>query len=115
DRYNEFLMIEKGSSKNTLDAYEHDLKRYAEHLTTLGIESIGTIRVEHIRKHIAALAEAGMAASSIARAISSIRGLHKFAMIEGTVKRDVSENLELPKRIRTLPEVLSLPQIEAIL
>jgi integrase/recombinase XerD len=115
DRYNEFLLVEKGSSINTLDGYGRDLKRYAEHLAELGIESIAKVSAVHIRGHIARLVEAGMAPSSIARAISSIRGLHKFAMIEEETDRDVAENLELPKRIRALPEVLSLPQVEAIL
>jgi integrase/recombinase XerD len=115
ERYHEFLLIEKGAAEHTVQAYSRDVRRYAAHLAAEGIDSIVAVRTDHIRKHIAMLAEAGLAATSIARAISSIRGLHKFAMVDGECDRDVSENIELPRRYRTLPEVLSLPQIEAIL
>ena len=108
-------MIDKGSSANTQEAYGRDLARYLAHLAEQGIAAIDAVRTEHVRKHVAALAEAGLAASSIARAISSVRGLHKFAVIEGDARVDPAENIQLPKRIRALPDVLSVAQMEAIL
>lgn len=86
-----------------------------EDLAEQGIDSIDGVRTSNIRRHIAALAEAGMAPTSIARAISAIRGLHKFAAIEGDVPGDPSENIQLPRRLRTLPDVLSIAQMEAII
>ena len=115
DRYNDFLVIDKGASGHTVDAYGYDVGRYVEHLVEQGIASIDTVRPEHIRRHVALLAETGLAAASIARAISSIRGMHKFAATEGDCERDPSESIRLPKRLRTLPDVLSVEQMELIL
>jgi integrase/recombinase XerD len=115
ERYYEFLLIEKGSSELTVDSYCRDVLRYADYLAAQGIGSITEVKAETIRGHVAGLAEIGLAPTSIARAISSVRGLHKFAVIEEEAPGDPSENIELPRRGRALPEVLSLQQIESIL
>lgn len=115
ERYEEFLLLEKGSSDNTVTAYKLDLRRYLQQLTELGVKKIAEAQSAHIRKHVAQLTETGLAPTSVARAISAIRGLHKFAMVEGEIKNDASEMIAQPKQRRTLPDVLSLPQIEAIL
>lgn len=108
-------MIDKGSSKHTVDGYMRDVRRYLEHLATLGITKIDEVRPDKIRSHIVELATCELAPSSIARAISAVRGLHKFAQVEGDTGGDPSENIELPKRIKALPDVLSIAQVEAIL
>lgn len=115
DRYAEFLIVDKGSSVHTQEAYERDLARYVGHLASFGVGEIAAVRTEHIRRHVAALAGAGLAPASIARAISSVRGLHKFAMVEGDAANDPAEHVQLPKRIRALPDVLSIAQVEATL
>lgn len=115
DRYADFLLVERGSSDNTVGAYLLDLRRYLEHLARRGVLQIGEVEADQIRSHVSALAEVGLAPASIARAVSAIRGLHKFAVIEEETDRDPSRSVDLPKRARSLPEVLSLPQVEAIL
>ncbi len=115
ERYHDFLLLEKGSADNTLAAYGIDLKRYLEHLATQGIAAIDAVESAHIRGYVAGLTGIGLAPGSVARAISAVRGLHKFAMIEGETARDPAEIIEPPKRRRPLPDVLSLPQVEAIL
>lgn len=115
ERYEEFLLLEKGSSENTLAAYKFDLRCYLHQLTEVGVKKIAEVQSAHIRKHVAQLTETGLAPTSVARAISAIRGLHKFAMVEGEMKNDVSEMITQPKQRRSLPDVLSLPQIMAIL
>lgn len=47
--------------------------------------------------------------------MSSIRGLFKYTIAEGQLKKDPTEGLKLPKLPSTLPEVLSFEQVEAIL
>ncbi|MBC8145076.1 MAG: site-specific tyrosine recombinase XerD [bacterium] len=115
ERYEEFLLVDKGSSPNTLASYRLDLRRYLEDVSAHGIASIERIRVDDIRKHVVMLCEIGLAPTSVARAISAVRGLHKFAMVEGDATADPSENIELPRRSRTLPHVLSVEEIEMIL
>jgi integrase/recombinase XerD len=115
DAYMEFLLLEKGSSPNTVAAYRLDLQRYIKHLDTLGVGSVDAVTTPHIRAHIVDLSIAGLAASSISRVISSIRGFHKFAVIDGASVKDPSEYLELPRKVRSLPDVLSVAEVESIL
>lgn len=115
ERYHEFLLLEKGSSENTLAAYELDLRRYAEYLAGRGVAAIERVTTTHIRGYVAKLSGTGLAPSSVARAISAIRGLHKYAVVEGETKNDVAETVDLPKRRRTLPDVLTLREVESIL
>ena len=81
EQYNEYLLLEKGSSKNTLAAYENDLLRYLEFLARRDVTVLKDVTPEHAREHVAVLSELGMSAASIARALSAIRGLHKFALV----------------------------------
>jgi integrase/recombinase XerD len=115
ERYEEFLVVDKGSSPNTLASYRLDIRRYLEDMSERGIASLDAVRTADIREHVGALVGMGLAPSSVARAISAVRGLHKFAMVEGDAAADPSENVELPRRGRMLPEVLSIDEIEAIL
>jgi len=110
ERYNEFLLLEKGLSDLTISAYNTDLMRYLSYLTKLNKEPNG-VSSKDIQNYVLELAESGLAGSSIARAISSVRGLHLFLFLEGECKADPAENLHVPKKARHLPEVLSPEQI----
>lgn len=115
DRYQEFLLLEKGSSENTLSAYGNDLLRYLEFLARRGVTSLAEVTPSHAREHVALLSELGMSTASIARALSAIRGLHRFALIEKECDGDPTEHVTPPKSRRSLPEVLSVREVEAIL
>jgi len=80
-----------------------------------GVMSPGDVTPDHIRLHIARLVDTGLAPASVARAISAVRGLHRFMMMEGEVEGDPSEHIERPRRARELPDVLSIADVEAIL
>jgi integrase/recombinase XerD len=113
--FGDYLLLERGSSDNTITAYVMDVRRYARDMEQQGVRSFSEVRVQHIRRHVASLADSGLATSSIARAISSIRGFHRFLVLEEGEEIDPSEHIELPRRARTLPDVLSVEEIEAIL
>lgn len=113
--YIDFLLLEKGSSENTIASYRLDLRRYADDLKEQGVKRAGDVTTDHIRRHIATLVQAGLAPASVARAISAIRGFHRFMMIEGKSEGDPSEHIELPRKARSLPDVLSIADVEAIL
>ncbi len=115
ERYAEHLLLERGASDNTLDAYLRDARRYLAFLADTGITRLDEVRAEQIRRHVFELDAAGLAPTSIARIISSVRSLHHFASIEGDTTRDPSDEVDLPRRRRGLPEVLTVDQIEAIL
>ncbi|MCE2503687.1 MAG: site-specific tyrosine recombinase XerD [Chlorobi bacterium] len=115
ERYREYLLFEKGASDNTRAAYDNDLLRYLEFIARRGLGSIDQIESDHIHEHIGLLSELGMSGRSISRALSAIRGLHKFALIEKESRVDPTEYISPPKTGRKLPNVLSIHEVEAIL
>ncbi|MFD1051921.1 site-specific integrase, partial [Kibdelosporangium lantanae] len=88
--YLDHLAVERGTARNTLDSYARDLRRYVEHL---GDTDFGTVTEPQVAEFLAVLREGDnehspLAASSAARALVAVRGLHKFALREGIVDHD---------------------------
>ena len=115
ERHGEYLLLERGASQNTIDAYRLDLQRYGEWLGRHDISTIEQVRPEDVRAHIGTLGELGMSPASIARTLSAIRGLHRFAMNEVGSGADPTEHVTPPKRKRNLPDVLSPEEVARII
>lgn len=111
-----FLQIERGLSENTRQSYRRDLKQYFKFLTkNVKISSWDEITRSHITKFLYTLKSDGKSSATISRMISTIRSFHQFLLQENIVKSDPSYHIETPKKERTLPEVLSSQEIEALL
>jgi integrase/recombinase XerD len=115
DRFGDYLTLEQGTSPRTLEAYRRDVARLAEYATTKGALSPNHDTSRMLREFIYYLKDIGLSPASIRRGISAVRTYFKFLMADGVVARDPSERLETPKRWRTLPEVLTVEEIERLL
>ena len=115
ERFINHILLNKGLSKNTQISYMNDLIRYLVFLQEKGITDIVQVRPEMIRELIVTLSLTGMAGISISRNISSIRMFHRYLLGEGLVHFDPTEQIELPKRIRKLPNVLEIHEVFRIL
>ncbi|WP_436536641.1 site-specific tyrosine recombinase XerD [Actinoplanes sp. HUAS TT8] len=113
--YLDHLGVERGLSRNTLASYRRDLDRYAEQLTAAGITDLAAVRPADVTGHLATLREDGLAASSAARAISAVRGLHRFAVRERLVPHDVAADVHPPAPPKRLPKALDVHQVERLL
>ncbi len=113
--YIHFLKLEKNASLHTIDSYTKDLQRYLGFLERQGLTEIARVQRSHVTRFVGELYEAGLAARSIARNISSIKMFHKFLAGDGTVTDNPVEHLDTPRRSRTLPEVLSQDEVAAML
>lgn len=113
--YFRFLQLEKSLAGNSIEAYEHDIDRYSAYLESSGIMDYDAVEEEHISKFIRLLRETGLSPKSIARNISAVKGLHKFLIGEKKTQFDPTQNIELPKKGKHLPDVLSLEEINRIL
>ncbi len=109
------LGIEKGSSPLTLSAYEHDLEDYVQALSGQGITCPEEVKREHIVAYEADLVARGFAPASIERHVSAIKGFHRFLVHENYTSRNPTEALPLPKVPASLPDVLSIDQVEKLL
>jgi integrase/recombinase XerD len=110
----DMLAAERGAGKNTLDAYRNDLADLTAHLRAAG-KTIAAAGTNDLRGFLSALAERGFKASSLARRLSAVRQLYRFLYAEGKRSDDPAAVLEGPKRGRTLPKVLSIAEVDALL
>ncbi len=115
NNYINYIRLEKGLSNNTFYSYLHDIKVYIEFLDTQKIESFNTVNFETIIKFIEELAELGLSITSRMRYLSAIKGLHLFLFSTGKCEKNPSENIEMPKFHRKLPECLSINEIDLII
>ena len=116
DQYFRHLAVERGMAKNTLLAYKRDIGRYLDFLADKGIDSVTGITELHVADFAQSLGQAhGMAQSSVARILSSVRGIHKFWLIEGITEHDPSAVVKPPKQRRSLPKALTLDEVMSLL
>jgi integrase/recombinase XerD len=115
DLFLNYLQVEKGLSRNTLDAYSRDMGGYLESLERKGILNPAEARPPEISGFLADLKGAGLSPRSRARALSAIRMFHKFLMIEGYAQVNPASLIEAPRTMRRLPEVLSAREVESLL
>ena len=116
DHYLQFVKLEKGLSENSVTSYQNDLHRYLLFISnTQGIKDLSGITLQHIENYLEELTAMELAASSVARNISSIRSFHEFAVVEKLAKANPAELIDLPKKAKKLPEVLTTDEIETIL
>ncbi|MFA1711383.1 site-specific tyrosine recombinase XerD [Peribacillus frigoritolerans] len=111
-----FLTIEKGLAKNTLVSYERDLKSYWSFLKDVEtIEDWNDSRRVNILHFLVHLKDQGKSSKTVARHIASIRSFHQFLLRERVTNQDPSIHIETPKPERSLPKVLSMEEVEALL
>ncbi len=113
--FNDFLLLEQGASPRTHEAYGRDLARFASYAMSRGAAAPPDVTARMLREYMYHLKDLGLAPASIRRNVSALRTYFKFLLGEGYVARDPSERLESPKRWRTLPEVLSVAEVDTLL
>lgn len=117
DAYLRHISIERGLSDNTVAAYRRDLAGYVAWLAEHGVVDSGEVTPALVAEFAAerASTQPPVAASSLARLQSSVRGLHRFLAREGIEQADPSARLRPPKQPRRLPKALTIDQVEALL
>jgi len=115
ERFTDFLSLEQGASPQTIDAYRRDLGRFVEFAITKAARAPVDVTARLLRDFVYQLKDIGLAPASIRRSVSALRTYYRFLLADGIVVRDPSERLETPKRWRTLPEVLTVDEVQRLL
>lgn len=116
DSYIRHLTIERGVAKNTIAAYKRDLRRYLDFLNARGIDSIeqiGELVVQDFGEQLVSVG--GLSATSVARVLAGVRGIHKYWLQENLTNSDPAASVKPPKAPRRLPKALTVSQVEALL
>ncbi len=109
-----FLQVEKGLARHTLESYARDLARLSAWSTTNQKPLLELTRAD-LRRWIASLTRDGLAPTSVTRAVSAVRGLYKFLMLDGHIKRHPAEDLDTPQRFAYLPRFLTEEEVNRLL
>lgn len=112
-RYIQYLRLERSYTPNTLDAYLKDLQKLLNYYSDEGID-FRKVTLKQLDGFAKALQGLGVGPRSVARILSGVRSFYRFLTLEKEVETDPTELLESPKLGKHLPEVLSLPEIDAI-
>lgn len=115
DEFIAALGSERGLAVSTRAAYRRDLAQYRRFLATRDVESVESITPEDVSRHVGALRDAGMEATTIARKIAAVRGLHRFLVSEEMAGADPTALLEAPSRPATLPKAITVDEVQRLL
>ena len=111
DNFLEMLAAERGAAENTLESYRRDMGRFSAFLRRDPADA----STEDIRRYLSSLASHGMAASTSARHLSTLRQFFRFLFSEGLRADNPCTTIESPRQRRPLPKVLSEVEVERLL
>jgi integrase/recombinase XerD len=114
-RFMDYVALEQGLSPRTQEAYQRDLLRFAEYAETKGVAAPPDITARLLREYVYHLKDLGLSPASIRRNVSALRTYFRFLTGDGIVVRDPSERLETPKGWRSLPDVLTVDEVQQLL
>jgi integrase/recombinase XerD len=119
--YLDHLRVERGLAANTLAAYRRDLGLYARYLRERDIGRPAEVEPDDVEEFVAwvrgqtSAQGRPYAASSIARTVVAVRGLHRFLAREGLADDDAAAEVGAPSASRPLPRALTVEQVERLL
>jgi integrase/recombinase XerD len=112
--YLTYLQVEKGLARHSVESYRRDLARL-ESWSAKTKKPIADLSRPDLRKWIAELSREGLAPSSVARAVSAVRGFYRFLMLDGHIKNHPAEDLDTPQKFAYLPKFLNEDEIDRLL
>lgn len=114
--YFHYLQIERGLSDNTLTSYRRDIEHYSRYVSKVIQKSTwNAVSRSDIVGFLHILRDDGKSSSTIARTISSIRSFHQFLIREQLTHHDPTVHIELPRKDRKLPDILSSQEVDQLL
>lgn len=113
--FRDHLALEAGNSGNTVESYLRDLRRFVQFAETRRVKTPAAVSRTLLRDFVFMLKDLGLSPATIRRQVSALHGYFTFLISEGLLQSDPSDRLETPKKWRTLPEVLSVAEVEAML
>ncbi len=103
--YLQWLIVEKGRSPATIEAYSRDIRALCDWMAREHLE-LATINERDFERYIGLLRSSERAESSVSRAISSLRGWFSFLVEDSILPSDPSARLKSARRPRSLPKPL---------
>ncbi len=115
-----YLTVEKGFSKNTIDAYRNDLAQLAnfaeEEAAKRGVmPSWANFSRQDMLSYLLNLKERGYVVTTVARKVAATKSFFGFMLAEGRIKDNPTENISSPKVGKPLPDAISISQVRQLI
>lgn len=107
-----YISVEKGLSRNTVESYERDIKKFNSYSKD---KDLSDITKKEILQFLSYLNKDGLSPATISRNIVALRSFYKFLVSEKELVFDPTENLESPKKWNRLPKTLSYDEIDRLI
>ena len=107
-----YISVEKGLSKNTVESYERDIKKFNCFFRDKGLSDITKKEIIQFLSH---LNSNGLSPTTISRNIVSLRSFYRFLVSEKEIASDPTENLESPKKWNRLPKTLTYDEVDRLI
>ncbi len=114
EKYKRYLLLERGLSSNTIDAYMADLQKLID-FSELRNLPLPEMKLQHLEEFLAELHDSGIKSRSVARIISGIKSFFHYLNLDGFIEENPGLLLETPKIGLKLPVVLSVEEIDSML
>lgn len=110
--YKDYLQLEKGHSKNTIENYLRDVKLLSDYHED---KSLSDLTLQDLKAFLTHIGTIQLAAATQSRILSGIKSFYNFLETEGMITYNPTELLETPKITRTIPDTLSYVEVEQLL
>ncbi len=110
-----WVQLEKGLSNNTIESYETDLNQCALFLDARGVGHWKEAKLDDYSAWMISLTDDDYAVTSLARKLSALRMMIRYFVGEGELNENHTELLGNPKKRRSLPHCLTIPEVEKML
>lgn len=110
-----FLILEKGLSTNTVNAYRRDLMDFISYLRDNDISTFNDVRRDTILEYLGEEKDKGLETTTLARRLVSIKVLFRYLFQERLIPVDITDVMDSPKLWKLLPDFLSTGEVEALL
>jgi len=115
DQFINYLAVDRGLAKNTLESYGRDLRQFQAYLQNGKFEDIKDSSRMTIVDYLNTLKSQGKAVSTISRNIAALKSFYQYLVKENYLEHDPAEKLETPKLEKKLPKILSIAEVEELL
>lgn len=109
------LAVERGLAANTLVSYRTDLNGFISFCRKYGVVTMEQAGKDSIMSYLFHLNLLGRSPATISRQLAAIKSYYRFAVNEGIVSQDPSQELESPKPAQRLPRVLTIEEVDLLL
>ncbi len=111
--FQDYLLVEKGLSENSIFSYSYDLKKFHIFLTRHNKDFLD-VQTDDISGFLKEQRKKKISSRSLARAVAALRQFYKYLKDENRIQANPADRVQTPEVKRTLPDFLTVDEINEL-